>query len=101
MIILGDFGVIWDRKESEEEKYNLDILANRSYTTLFLMGITKTTIGWRLFLLRNGTAVWSMRSAPISCIIAFRGNDTKEKRHSHAAVPLLSLYLIRKERFCA
>ncbi|MCR5094497.1 MAG: metallophosphoesterase [Lachnospiraceae bacterium] len=38
MIILGDFGVIWDRKESEEEKYNLDILANRSYTTLFIDG---------------------------------------------------------------
>ena len=39
VIILGDFGVIWDREEeSEREKYTLGILENRSYTTLFIDG---------------------------------------------------------------
>ena len=38
MIILGDFGVIWDEKESREEKYCLDILENKAFTTLFIDG---------------------------------------------------------------
>lgn len=38
VIILGDFGVIWDRDVIKEEKYDLDILENKSYTTLFIDG---------------------------------------------------------------
>ena len=38
VIILGDFGVIWDQNVSGEEKYNLDILESKSYTTLFIDG---------------------------------------------------------------
>lgn len=38
MIICGDFGCVWDKEESDCEKYNLDILENRKYTTLFIDG---------------------------------------------------------------
>ena len=38
VIICGDFGGVWDTEESECEKYNLDILENRKYTTLFVDG---------------------------------------------------------------
>ena len=39
MIILGDFGLVWnDKGETPEEKSNLDILNNRSFTTLFIDG---------------------------------------------------------------
>ncbi len=38
VIILGDFGLIWDQEESEDEKYHLDILEKKSYTTLFVDG---------------------------------------------------------------
>lgn len=38
MIILGDFGGVWDLNESKNEKYWLDWLENKSYTTLFIDG---------------------------------------------------------------
>lgn len=39
VIILGDFGLIWDYKcESEYEKHELDLLNNRPFTTLFIDG---------------------------------------------------------------
>ena len=39
VIICGDFGGIWNRDgEDYNEKYNLDLLANKSYTTLFIDG---------------------------------------------------------------
>lgn len=39
VIICGDFGAIWDKdKESKEEKYYLDWLESKPYTTLFVDG---------------------------------------------------------------
>lgn len=39
MIILGDFGLIWDwHGETKEEKYWLDWLENKDYTTVFVDG---------------------------------------------------------------
>ena len=38
VIICGDFGGIWDRVESEFEKYWLDWFEERSYTLLFIDG---------------------------------------------------------------
>lgn len=39
VIICGDFGGVWDKdKESSEEKYILDWLWNKKYTTLFVDG---------------------------------------------------------------
>ncbi len=38
VIILGDFGIIWSQSEDKEEKYYLDILENKSFTTLFIDG---------------------------------------------------------------
>lgn len=39
MIILGDFGLVWDYKgESKTEKWWLDFLENKSFTTLFIDG---------------------------------------------------------------
>ena len=39
VIVLGDFGVIWDyAHKSTSEKYRLDELNNRSFTTLFIDG---------------------------------------------------------------
>ena len=39
VIILGDFGLVWDyRGESKEEKYWLDWLENKPFTTLFIDG---------------------------------------------------------------
>jgi predicted phosphodiesterase len=39
VIILGDFGLVWDYKgESKEEKYWLDWLENKPFTTLFIDG---------------------------------------------------------------
>lgn len=38
VIIAGDFGVIWDQTESKEERYTLDWLASRPWTTYFIDG---------------------------------------------------------------
>lgn len=39
MIILGDFGLVWDRnKEGDNEKWWLDWLENKAFTTVFLDG---------------------------------------------------------------
>jgi len=38
IIILGDFGLIWDKEESKNEKYWLDWLENKPFTTLFIDG---------------------------------------------------------------
>lgn len=38
LIILGDFGLIWNNTQSKDEKYWLDWLNNKPYTTLFLDG---------------------------------------------------------------
>lgn len=38
VIVLGDFGMIWDQEETKNEKYWLDYLQNQSWTTLFLDG---------------------------------------------------------------
>ena len=39
IIICGDFGGIWDNDiNSKEEKYNMDLLESRSFTTLFIDG---------------------------------------------------------------
>ena len=39
VIISGDFGLIWDYKgENKNEKYWLDWLENRNFTTLFIDG---------------------------------------------------------------
>lgn len=39
VIILGDFGLVWNiDEESELEKFNLDALENKNFTTLFLDG---------------------------------------------------------------
>lgn len=38
VIICGDFGAIWDKEESKEEKYYLDWLNNKPFTTLFIDG---------------------------------------------------------------
>lgn len=39
LIILGDFGLVWDyRGESKEEKYWLEWLNNKNFTTLFVDG---------------------------------------------------------------
>lgn len=39
VIICGDFGLVWDyRGESEDEKYGLNWLDNRPFTTLFVSG---------------------------------------------------------------
>lgn len=39
VIILGDFGLVWDKDhESKEEKYWLDWLDNKPFTTLFIDG---------------------------------------------------------------
>ena len=38
VIICGDFGGIWDKEESKEEKYYLDWLNNKPFTTLFIDG---------------------------------------------------------------
>lgn len=39
MIQLGDFGVVWDRdRETKEEKYKLDWLESKPFTTIFVDG---------------------------------------------------------------
>lgn len=39
VIVCGDFGLIWEKDcESKQEKYDLDLLNNRSFTTLFCDG---------------------------------------------------------------
>lgn len=38
VIILGDFGLVWDKEESKEEKYWLDWLESKPFTTLFISG---------------------------------------------------------------
>lgn len=38
LIICGDFGLIWDQKETNEEKHWLDWLDQKPYTTLFVDG---------------------------------------------------------------
>jgi hypothetical protein len=38
VIICGDFGGLWDQEESKNEKYWLDWLENRPFTTLFVDG---------------------------------------------------------------
>jgi len=38
VIILGDFGLIWGQKETPEERYWLDWLDNKRFTTLFIDG---------------------------------------------------------------
>lgn len=38
VIICGDFGGIWFGAENKEEKYNMDMLENRPFTTLFVDG---------------------------------------------------------------
>ena len=38
LVILGDFGLIWDLVESKREKYWLDWLENKPWTTLFIDG---------------------------------------------------------------
>ena len=38
LIICGDFGLVWEQKESPQEKYFLDDLESRPFTTLFCDG---------------------------------------------------------------
>lgn len=38
VIILGDFGLVWDQEESEYEEYWLNWLDNKPWTTLFIAG---------------------------------------------------------------
>jgi len=38
VIILGDFGLIWDQEESKQERYWLDWLEKKPFTTLFIDG---------------------------------------------------------------
>ena len=38
VIILGDFGIIWDEKDTRNEKYWIDWLDNKPFTTLFIDG---------------------------------------------------------------
>lgn len=38
VIILGDFGLVWEETESKYEKYWLDWLENKPFTTLFIDG---------------------------------------------------------------
>lgn len=38
MIVLGDFGVIWDAEKSSEERYMLSWLEEKPWTTLFIDG---------------------------------------------------------------
>ena len=41
VIILGDFGLVWSREETKNEKYWLDWLNNKSFTTVFVDGKNK------------------------------------------------------------
>ena len=46
VIILGDFGLVWNRDgESKQEKYWLDWLENKSFTTVFVDGNHSNQIG--------------------------------------------------------
>ena len=38
VIILGDFGIVWNREESKQEKYWLDWLEGKPFTTVFVDG---------------------------------------------------------------
>lgn len=38
VIILGDFGLVWNSKESSQEKYWLDWLEQKNFTTIFVDG---------------------------------------------------------------
>ena len=38
VMILGDFGLVWSREETKNEKYWLDWLNNKSFTTVFVDG---------------------------------------------------------------
>ena len=38
VVILGDFGLIWEKEETKDEKYWLDWLEKKSFTTLFIDG---------------------------------------------------------------
>ena len=38
IIVCGDFGFIWRQKEDAEEKYDLEIINNKPWTTLFVDG---------------------------------------------------------------
>ena len=38
VIILGDFGLVWEKEESRYEKYWLDRLEDKAFTTLFIDG---------------------------------------------------------------
>lgn len=38
VIVLGDFGLIWSQKETREERYWLDWLDHKPFTTLFIDG---------------------------------------------------------------
>lgn len=64
LIVLGDFGLIFSEEESRIEKRNLDYLASKNYTTLFIDGnhenfdrLYKYPIvdwnGWRVHKIKN------------------------------------------------
>jgi len=38
VIILGDFGIVWESQESKQEKYWLDWLESKNFTTVFVSG---------------------------------------------------------------
>lgn len=38
LVILGDFGLVWSQEESDSERYWLDWLNDKPWTTLFIDG---------------------------------------------------------------
>ena len=54
VVVLGDFGFVWDGSREEQKK--LDWLRKRPYTCCFWTATTKTMMRWRDTLLRSGAA---------------------------------------------
>lgn len=54
VIICGDFGLVWDKEESKNERYWLNWLQNKPFTTLFVDGNHEIMTDWMQCLYRNG-----------------------------------------------
>ena len=68
VVVLGDFGFVWDGSKEEQKK--LDWLRKRPYTLLFLDGCMRTTTCWPSTRPRSGSAERSRRWAAMSTMSA-------------------------------
>ena len=82
VLVLGDFGFVWDGSKAEQKK--LDWLRKRPYTLLFLDGshenydlLAKCRHWAAMCIMSAGAACWSWRAKSIS---ALAGRKVRTKR---------------------